>query len=315
MGRYIARRVLALIPQLLIILALVVVMVELTPGNVIDSMLGDSGQITPEARAKLEHSLGLDKSLPVRYVTYLGGVVRGDLGVSITRGRPVSDMIQERVLVTTELTLYAVVVSIVIGIPLGMAAAVARGKVTDYAIRFFAVLFLGIPSFLVATMMVLLPALWFRWRPPLFVPLDKGLLPHLFSMLLPVVAVSLVFMATNVRMMRSSFIDVMQQDYIRTARSKGLTATRVWFKHGLKNALLPTVTLIGLQAAGLVSGAVVVEQVFTLPGLGGILFDALARRDYPVIQGMVLLVGTAVVLLNLTIDVIYSTLDPRVSFK
>ena len=134
-------------------------------------------------------------------------------------------------------------------------------------------------------------------------------------MLLPVVAVSLVFMATNVRMMRSSFIDVMQQDYIRTARSKGLSSGRVWFGHGLKNALLPTVTLIGLQAAALVSGAVVVEQVFTLPGLGGILFDAMARRDYPVIQGMVLLVGTAVVLLNLAIDVIYSMLDPRVSFS
>ncbi len=315
MSKYIARRVLALIPQLLIILALVVVMVDLTPGDVIDSMLGDSGQITPEARARLERSLGLDKSLPVRYVSYLGGVLQGDLGTSITRQRPVTDMISERMFVTAELTMLAVLVSILIGIPLGMAAAVARGKVTDYAIRFFAVLFLGIPSFLVATMMVLLPSLWFRWRPPLYVPLERGVFLHFFSMLLPVVAVSLVFMATNVRMMRSSFIDVMQQDYIRTARSKGLSSGRVWFGHGLKNALLPTVTLIGLQAAALVSGAVVVEQVFTLPGLGGILFDAMARRDYPVIQGMVLLVGTAVVLLNLTIDVIYSMLDPRVSFS
>ena len=315
MSKYIARRVLALIPQLLIILALVVVMVDLTPGDVIDSMLGDSGQITPEARARLERSLGLDKSLPVRYVSYLGGVLQGDLGTSITRQRPVTDMISERMFVTAELTMLAVLVSILIGIPLGMAAAGARGKVTDYAIRFFAVLFLGIPSFLVATMMVLLPSLWFRWRPPLYVSLERGVFLHFFSMLLPVVAVSLVFMATNVRMMRSSFIDVMQQDYIRTARSKGLSSGRVWFGHGLKNALLPTVTLIGLQAAALVSGAVVVEQVFTLPGLGGILFDAMARRDYPVIQGMVLLVGTAVVLLNLAIDVIYSMLDPRVSFS
>ena len=216
MSKYIARRVLALIPQLLIILALVVVMVDLTPGDVIDSMLGDSGQITPEARARLERSLGLDKSLPARYVSYLGGVLQGDLGTSITRQRPVTDMISERMFVTAELTMLAVLVSILIGIPLGMAAAVARGKVTDYAIRFFAVLFLGIPSFLVATMMVLLPSLWFRWRPPLYVPLERGVFLHFFSMLLPVVAVSLVFMATNVRMMRSSFIDVMQQEVRHT---------------------------------------------------------------------------------------------------
>lgn len=315
MSRYIGRRLLGLIPQLLLILALVVLMVDLTPGDVVDSMLGDAGMASPESRAKLERALGLDKSLPERYLSYLGGVVRGDLGTSITRGRPVVDMISERVLVTTELTLYAVLISILIGIPLGMAAAVFRGKVADYSIRFFAVLFLGIPSFIVATMMVLLPALWFGWRPPLYVPLEKGLLSHLFSMLLPVAAVSLVFMATNVRMMRSSFIDVMQQEYIRTARSKGLSDRRVWFGHGLKNAMLPTVTLIGLQAAGLVSGAVVVEQVFTLPGLGGVLFDALNRRDYPVIQGMVMVVGAAVVLLNLSIDVLYSVLDPRVRFE
>jgi len=315
MGRYIARRVLALIPQLLIILALVVIMVDLTPGDAIDSMLGDQGTTTPEARASLERALGLDKSLPVRYVTYIANAVQGDLGVSITRSRPVSDMIGERVLVTAELTLFAVLVSILIGIPLGMAAAVSRGKINDYLIRFIAVLFLGVPSFIVATMIVLLPALWFRWRPPLFVPWSEGIFAHLFSMVLPVAAVSLVFLATIVRMMRSSFIDVMQQDYIRTARSKGLTNRAVWFRHGLKNALLPTVTLIGLQAAALVSGAVVVEQVFTLPGLGGVLFDALARRDYPVIQGIVLLVGAAVVLLNLSIDVIYNMLDPRVSFE
>lgn len=315
MGRYIVRRIAALIPQLMIILALVVIMVDLTPGSVIDSMLGDSGVVTPEARAKLEKALGLDQSLPQRYVSYLTGVVQGDLGTSITRQRPVTDMIQERMLVTAELTLLAVMVSIVIGIPLGMAAAIYRGKVNDYLIRFFAVLFLGIPSFIVATLVVLLPALWFRWRPPLFVPWSSGVFPHLFSMILPVMAVSLVFMATNIRMMRSSFIDVMQQDYIRTARSKGLSSRTVWFGHGLKNALLPTVTLIGLQAAALVSGAVVVEQVFTLPGLGGVLFDALSRRDYPVIQGVVLLVGAAVVLLNLSIDVIYNMLDPRVSFE
>ena len=315
MGKFILRRLLGLIPQLAVILALVVGMVNLAPGSVIDSLMQDSGKLSVADRARLEHSLGLDKPLPVRYVEYASGALKGDLGVSITRKRPVIDMIRAKIMVTLELTLYAVLISITVGIPLGMAAAVHRGKPIDYGIRFFAVLFLGIPSFLVATMMVLGPALVFKWRPPLYVAWDEGIIAHMSSMILPVLAVSLVSLATNVRLTRSSFIDVMHQDYIRTARAKGLDSKHVWFVHGLRNALLPTVTIIGLQAAGLVSGAVVVEQVFSLPGLGNVLFDGLTSRDYPVIQGMVLVLGLVVVLLNLAVDIIYTTLDPRVKFS
>lgn len=314
MGKYIIRRVVGLIPQLLIMLALVVVLVDLAPGDVIDTIVGDAGQLDPETRANLERSLGIDRPLPVRYIDYVSGVVQGDLGDSILRRRPVVDMIAERVSVTVELAGFAVVVSILLGVTAGVGSALTRGRVADYVIRFFGVFALGVPNFVFATLLVLLPALWWGWRPPLYSGWDDGVVAHLSSMVLPVLSVALSFTAVIMRMTRSSFIEVMQQDYIRTARAKGLQARNVWLRHGLKNALLPTVTLVGIQAASLISGSVIVEQVFSLPGLGGVLFSALSGRDYPVIQGMIVVVGVVVVTVNLLVDIVYTWLDPRVRF-
>ncbi len=313
MTGYIARRLLGILPQSALLLALVVVLVRLAPGSVIDAIVLDTGQLTPEARENLEDSLGLNDPIPVQYANYAWNAVRGDLGDSIFLNRPVTTIVRERLGVTMELAIGAVLLSVAVGIPFGVYTALRRGKVGDYVIRIGAVVGLGIPNFVLATCLVVLPALWFHWRPPLFVPWGENQWSHIQSMALPTLSISIVFMAALIRVTRASMIEVMNQDYVRTARAKGLSNSRVWLVHGLRNALMPTVTLIGLEFAALISGAVIVEQVFSLPGLGDVMIRALRNRDYPVIQGMTLLIGVIVVLVNVAVDVAYIVIDPRLA--
>lgn len=317
MTRYAIRRFLGIIPTALVMLLIVVLLVRLLPGNIVDIMLSDSGvPVTEETRQAMEARLGLDKSLPVDYITYVGGVVRGDLGNSLWDQRPVTQMVRERAAVTGQVALIAIIVSISVSVPLGVIAAVKRDSPWDYTLRSISIAGISLPNFVLAQTIVILPAIWFSKSIPFqYESFFDDPITNL-SIVLPAAGVlGLRLSATIARMMRTTMLDVMQQDYIRTARSKGLTGFSVIVRHGLKNALIPVVTLLGLQLANLVGGSVITESMFALPGIGRLLLNAISQRDYPVIQGIVVSVGFLVMLTNLVVDLSYGYLDPRIRYS
>jgi peptide/nickel transport system permease protein len=317
MTQYIARRLIAIIPSMLLLLLMVVVMVRMIPGNVVDILLQEQGGAGSEKeeidRAELEQRLGLDDPIIVQYFEYLAGLLTGDLGESLWNQQPVAELVWQKFPVTAEVAVIAVIVSITIAIPVGVFSAVKQDSAPDYVVRSASILSISLPNFAIATAIVIFPALWWGWSVPFrYVTFWEDPSTHL-ALVLPAAAVlGIQLSGTLARMTRTMMLEVMQQDYMRTARAKGLASRLVIFRHGLRNALIPVVTLLGLQVSFLIGGSVITETVFALPGLGRLMIGAIQQRDYPVIQGIVIVVGIFVMLTNLFVDLAYGYLDPRV---
>jgi peptide/nickel transport system permease protein len=312
MFAYIVRRLLFMVPTLLLLLFLVVFMVRLIPGNVTTLMLQDNGA-NAGSRAQLNHKLGLDKSLAQTYVEYVGHAVEGDFGRSLWSGQPVMGRVASRIPITLALMLEALVITVVIAIPVGVLSAVAQDTPLDYLLRGGSTLFLCVPVFVIATMVIILPAIWWGWSPNLQITsLGRDFVGTLRQLLLPAVIVGLGSAASLARITRTQMLEVLREDYVRTARAKGLSGSVVVLRHALRNGIIPVITTIGLIFGSALSGAVVIEQIFAIPGMGQLLLQSVNLRDYPFVQAIVVLIGVWVMLVNLVVDVSYGLIDPKI---
>ena len=312
MRAYLLQRLAAMALTLLGVSLLIFTMIRLVPGTVVEQLLGQAAIASPEVLAAFRRFFGLDRPIHLQYIEWLASVLRGDFGVSWLSGRPVLAMFLERVPVSAELAALAVGWSLLIGVPLGTASAVWHGGVRDGAIRVIATLGLSLPAFWQGTVLILLFSIHLGWMPSLqWVPFTHRPATNLLTMALPALTLGTATAAMITRMSRSTMLDVLGREYVRTARAKGLPERRVTFHHALRNALIPVVTVAGVQLGYIVGGIVVVEDVFTLPGVGRLLLDAIFQRDYPVVQGVILLLAAAFMVLNLAVDLLYAVLDPR----
>ncbi|KIU49185.1 MULTISPECIES: ABC transporter permease [Bradyrhizobium] len=317
MRAYIVRRLLALIPTLIFASMIVFITVRLIPGDVIDMMLSQNDIGADKlSREQLEHVLGFDRPMAQQYVVWIFGILRGDLGNSLWRSTPVLDDMLQRLPVTFELGLLALIVALSIALPIGVYSAIRQDTVSDIIARSFSILLLAVPSFWLGTMVVVFPSIWWGWSPEVnYVPFSAAPLQNLKQMIVPAIVLGAGLSAVTMRMTRTMMLEVLRQDYIRTAWAKGLPEQLVVMRHALRNALIPVITLIGLQAPLLIGGAVIIEQIFVIPGMGSLLLEAVNQRDYPVITGVFLVVGVAVMLINLIVDLSYGLLDPRVRHR
>ena len=307
------RRLAATIPVMVVVALAVFALLHVTPGDPAVIIAGDYA--TADDIARIRTRLGLDQPFTTQVTLWLGRVARGDLGTSIFSGLPVSTLIGQRAATTAWLTLFAMLISVGVGVPVGVLAAWRRGSWIDRAVMVFAVSGFSMPTFWLGFILVYLFAITARWLPVQgYQPLATGVWPFLSHLVLPAVTLSVVYMALIARMTRASMLGVLAEDYIRTAFAKGVAPRGVMIRHALKNASLPVVTIIGIGFALLIGGAVVTESVFALPGLGRLTVDAIVRRDYPVIQGVLLVVSGVYVLINLVVDVLYVVLDPRIRY-
>jgi peptide/nickel transport system permease protein len=311
MNKYLVGRLLATIPVLIGTSLFTFLLVRLVPGDPIQIMLGP--EVQGNARAEISRLYGLDRPWPVQYIEWLGNVLRGDLGTSIRTSLPVTESIWQRLPATLELTLLALIIGLLIGIPFAIVAAQHRGRLVDGLFSAIVLIGISMPGFWLATLLVLAFALNLRWLPSIgFVPLFENPAENLRRMILPALSLGVAFGATTMRFTRSSLLEVFNQDYVRTARAKGLREQLVIYRHALKNALIPVVTVTGIQVGRLLGGAVIIEQIFALPGIGRYIFDAITQRDYPVIQGTVLFFTIMFILVNLFVDILYGVIDPRI---
>ena len=318
MQAYIVRRLLALIPALFFASIIVFVTVRLIPGSVIDLMLSQNDISADKlSREQLVAALGLDKPIWEQYARWMGGILlAGDFGRSLWGNTPVAELLVARLPVTFELGLMALVVALAVAIPIGAYSAMRQDTAGDYLGRSFSILMLAVPSFWMGTMVMVFPSMWWGWSPEVkFVPFRQDPLHNLSQMILPAIILGTSLSAVTMRLTRTMMLEVLRQDYIRTARAKGLTETLVVARHALRNALIPVVTLIGLQAPLLIGGAVIMEQIFVIPGMGLLLLEAVNQRDYPIITGVFLIVGVAVMMINLLVDLSYGMLDPKVRYR
>jgi len=310
---YIGRRILATIPVMAVVGLFVFSLLYFAPGDPAAIIAGD--QATPDDVARIRASLGLDRPFLVRFGEWSWQILHGDLGTSIFTNLPVTTMIGQRIQPTVSLMLVTLVLAIVVAVPLGVVAAWKAGSLIDRLVMGLAVLGFSVPVFVVGYVLAYVFALELGWLPVQgYTPIEQGLWPWFANLILPAVTLGLVYIALIARVTRATMLDVLSQDYVRTARAKGLAQGPVLFIHALKNAAVPIVTVIGIGIALLIGGAVVTETVFAIPGLGRLTVDAILRRDYPVIQGVVLLFSFVYVLVNLAIDLFYTLLDPRIRY-
>ncbi|MGH8310466.1 MAG: ABC transporter permease [Steroidobacteraceae bacterium] len=308
---YALRRIALAVPTLLLVSLIVFTILRAVPGDPAEVMAGDLA--TPEYIAELRRQMGLDQPLPVQFVRWLGNVVRGDLGTSIMTGEPVLSAMFTRLAVTAQVVVPAFLLALLIAIPAGLVAAARRNTATDFATVAFVVAGLSVPSFWIGLLLILFFGVKLQWLPTVgFVSITEDFTTALTYLALPVVSLLLVEMATVARMTRSSTIEVLGQEYITHARAKGLPERKVIWRHALPNAVAPVLTVAGLLLGSLLGGAAVIETVFTLPGLGRFLLEGIYARDYPVVQGTLLLVAFIKIGVNLTVDLLYPVFDPRV---
>lgn len=316
MHEYVARRLLLAIPTLLGVTLLIFLVMRILPGDVAFVILSEGGQASPEDVRKVREALGLERPLHVQYLAWLGDVARGDLGRSFWRNEPIATLILDRGTVTVQIAVMAVAFSWLIGLPVGLLAAAKQDSLLDFVARGTTILGLAVPSFWLGTLIVLLLMVGFEWFPPLrYVYPWDDLWSNLQQTTLPAVVLGLFLAAYAARMTRSASLEVIREDFVRTARAKGLRERSVMFRHVLKNALLPVVTLSGVQFGALLSTSVVVEKVFNVPGLGRALVEAIAERDYMVIQNLALTYAAAFTVINLAIDLLCGWLDPRIRYR
>lgn len=313
MKTYVIRRLLQLIPVLFGISVLIFAVMKMIPGDVISGILGVDA--TPELREQLREIYGLDRPYVVQYLDWIGGVLQGDFGESIRTGEPILPQILTRFKVTAELTILAAIISWIIAIPLGILAAVKRNSMADRFVRVFALLGVSVPNFALSILLILFLSLVFNYFSPLgYVGFFEDPIRNLQIMILPASILGVSIAGSVMRMTRSSVLEVLRQDFVRTVRAKGASERVAIFRHVLRNALIPIITLVGMQIGSLLGGAVIVEQIFSLPGLGQMTLTGINQRDYPVVQGCVLFIAFVYVLVNLVTDLLYSYIDPRISY-
>ncbi len=310
-----------MVPNLFIVTIIVFLLVRMVPGDVIDSMMADAGgqfvgATNIESREALEKALGLDVPVYVQYSRWIGGIFQGDLGDTLWGYEPVSDKIFRRLPVTFELGLMSIIIGLLISLPVGIYSAIRQDTISDYIARSLAIVFISVPSFWLGTMIMIYPAVWWGWTPPMeLIHFTEDPLGNLGMFIIPSVLLGMGLSGTTMRMVRTMMLEVLRQDYIRTAWSKGLKEKVVIMRHALKNALIPVVTIIGFQIPILVGGSVIIEQIFVLPGMGRLMVSALSQRDYPIVSGVNLILASSVLIINLLVDLTYAYLDPRLQYR
>jgi peptide/nickel transport system permease protein len=320
MGKYAIRRVLLFIPTLLLATVMVFALFWIVPGDPALTILGggegDSGTVSPEQLQRLRQTLGLDRPIYVQYASWLWGVLRGDLGTSLWYKTPVWVQLKDRFLVTMELAVMAILLAFWAAVPLGIISAVKQDTGFDYCSRVFCVIGIALPTFWLGILTVYALASFFQWLPPLgYATLWEDPLLNLQQLIFPALTLAFTDLAFVARVTRSAMLEVMREDYLRTARAKGVREMGVIGRHGLKNALLPVVTVSGYQFGRLLGGVIIVESIFVVPGMGTLLIDSIIHRDFIVLQAIVLLIATVVLGLNLLIDLLYGVLDPRIRYQ
>ncbi len=314
MLNYILRRVMTAIPTLLIVTVMVFAVQRMLPGDPALVLAGEERD--PQVIEFIRDRYRLNDPVPVQYVAWLGQVVQGNLGQSFRTRQPVTQLILQKLPVTVELSLLAMLFALAIAIPTGVIAAVRKGTAADYVSTIAALSGLSLPNFWMGIMLILVVSVQWRLLPASgFVPLNEGVWPNLQRMIMPAFVLGTGLAAVLMRQMRSSMLEVLKQDYVRTAQAKGLARFLVVTRHALRNALIPVITILGLQLGGLLSGAVLTEQVFTIPGFGKLVIDAVFNRDYAVVQGIVLFTATAYIVINLLVDVAYALANPKIQMR
>jgi peptide/nickel transport system permease protein len=314
LARLVLQRLAATVPVLLLVTAGVFALLHLTPGDPIDAMMAESADAT--AKASLRAELGLDRPLPVQYLAWMGRLLRGDLGRSIRNGEPVLENVGRRLRPSLQLALLAMAISLLVAFPVGIASAVRRNSSVDRVGTTFALFGICMPNFLLALLLIFLFGVTLRWLPISgYVDPAEELVDGLRSLTLPAMTLGLALAAVVTRTLRSSMLEALTEDYVRTARAKGLSEWHVVRGHVLRNALIPVVTVLGLQLGTLIGGAVITEYVFALPGVGRLVVDAVFARDYPLVQGVVLLIAVGFIVSNLVVDLLYGLIDPRIRHR
>jgi peptide/nickel transport system permease protein len=302
-----------LFPTMILVSLLVFSIIRLLPGDIVTLMMSEQGYAAD--KAKLEQMLGLDQPFYRQYISYIGRVFQGDLGVSFWTKEPVLEEILRRLPVSLELAVLAMFFGLLLALPAGIFSAIRQDTWLDYVFRSGAIGGLSIPGFWMATVVIVSASIWWQWVPPMrYTPFARDPMKNLSQFLLPAAILGLALSASVMRMTRSMVLEVLREDYVRTAWAKGLSETVVVARHVLKNAMIPVVTVVGLQLSTLIGGTVIMESIFVLPGMGKFLLDAITWRDYPVIQGINLFLATGVIVLNLAIDLVYGFLDPRIRY-
>jgi len=319
MRAYIIRRLLLIIPTMFLVTIVVFLTVRLVPGSVIDQMLAMRGGqvmgVAMDAEA-IRHSLGLDLPVHVQYGRWMWNLLHGDLGKSLWTGRSVSEELGERLIVTFELGFLAFIIAQLISLPIGMYSAIRQDSAGDYLGRSFAIICIAVPSFWLGTMVMVFPSIWWNWSPPAkYLTFLQDPSQNLELFIIPAILLGMSMSGTTMRMLRTTMLEVLRQDYIRTAWSKGLRERVVILRHGLKNALIPVVTLIAGQIPVMIGGAVIIEQIFNLPGMGRLFLDSIMSRDYPYVQGINVFLATIGMFIILATDLSYAYLDPRIRYR
>ena len=316
MSQFLGKRLLALIPTLLGVSIIVFVVMHFIPGDTISAMIGTQYKLTEAQAEALRAYFGLDKPLFQQYISWISAALRGNFGYSVRSGEPVLLEILQRFPVTLELTLFSLLIAVVLGIPIGVLSAVRQNSVIDLFGRFLALIGLSMPNFWLGTLIILILSRYFGIMPNSgnFTNFFAAPLENLKQMIFPAITLGFAFTASVMRTTRSAMLEVMRQDYVRTAESKGLSRRKVIVNHSLVNALIPVITIIGIEFGYLLGGAVIVEDVFALPGIGRLLLNGIQQRDYAVVQGTVLFIALNFVLINLLADVIYAYVDPRIRY-
>jgi len=313
LGAYLVRRFGLMLITLFGISVIIFMLLRMTPGNIADILFDAGGFVDPADKARIEAELGLDKPLPVQYVTWIGGLLRGDLGMSYQTEKPAIDEIAPRIPITARLAALALTFSVLIGVPLGVISAVKQNTRLDYFLRVLSLSGLSMPSFWLG-LLILMGFVAYFGTIPIYSDQPSGFWHALLMYSVPAAAVGFRSSALLMRLTRSSMLEVLRQDYIRTARSKGASETMINYYHALKNALLPVVTVIGIEAAFLLGGLIVTETVFNIPGVARFLVEAVRWRDYPMVQNLVMFIAVVVVSINFIIDMLYAALDPRIKY-
>ena len=317
MGQYILKRFLLMIPTLFGVAVLIFLLLRVVPGDVVEIRFAAQGQYSSEEVLAIERArLGLDKPLWQQFTTWMGGLLRLDFGLSMWTGAPITEEIKLRFELSLQLAIMATVVATLLAIPLGILAAIKQDTWIDYAVRVFSIAGLAMPSFWLGILMILAMLIVFKWLPPMvYTPFWVDPWQNLAQLIWPALAVGYRYSAVATRMMRSAMLEVLREDYIRTARAKGLWLKLILTRHAMKNAMLPVLTVIGLEFAFLMGGLVVTEQVFNLNGLGMLFVEAIARRDYTLTQALVLIVAAVFIFVNFATDIAYAWLDPRIRYR
>jgi peptide/nickel transport system permease protein len=316
MQRYILRRLLLAVPVMVLVALFAFGVMRLVPGDALMLMLAETGNISAEKVQQIRAEMGLDRPFIPQFLSWLGGVVRGDFGTSIWTGQPALTEIARSLPLTLEMAAMASVISLLVGLPVGIISAARRNRPIDYVGRLVASVGLSVPEFALGILLILSLSLWVGWLPPpAYIPLWQNPVANLKQLILPALVLGFALAAAGMRMTRSAMLEVLRDDYIRTARAKGLSERTVVLKHALKNAFIPVITIVGIQLRRLLGSTVVVETVFSLPGLGRLTIDAMLNRDFVQLQSNLLIMALLVVLINLAVDVSYAWFNPRIRFQ